>query len=208
MECRRPRRAWRRAASRRPGSRRLHRAALDRPCESSLRPPPEPLGADDRGASSRPSTSIRGCNQFPRSERPPQIGHRPGIALVPSFQDMRNRAFIALAVARDPGLLRVVLAYLGFNMAEAATWIAILVYAYAIGGAAFAGIAAVVQLVPAGVVAPIAASAGDRFRRDRVLFSGYLLQAVSLGATAFAIESRLPPPVVIGLATVVASSLT
>jgi MFS family permease len=121
---------------------------------------------------------------------------------------VRDRAVVVLAIARDPGLRRIVLAYLGFNMVEAATWIAILVYAYAIGGAALAGIAAVVQLVPAGLVAPFAASAGDRFRRDHVLIAGYALQAATLAITAVAIQADLPPAVVIVLATLAASSLT
>ena len=48
---------------------------------------------------------------------------------------MRDRFGVVLRVARDPTLLRIELAYLGFNMAEFATWIAILVYGYRLGGA-------------------------------------------------------------------------
>jgi fumarate reductase subunit D len=59
-------------------------------------------------------------------------------------------------------------------MTESAVWIAILVYAFGRGGAATAGIVAMILLVPAGLVAPFGAFAGDRFRRDRALFFGYL----------------------------------
>jgi len=84
----------------------------------------------------------------------------------------------------DPNLRRVELAYLGFNMTEFATWIAILVYAFERGGAAEAGMVAVILLIPSAIVAPFAAYAGDRFRRDRVLLIDYLVQGVAIGATA------------------------
>jgi hypothetical protein len=40
--------------------------------------------------------------------------------------------------------------------------------------AAATGLVAVVQLVPAALVAPLASIAGDRYRRERVLLGGYL----------------------------------
>ena len=40
-----------------------------------------------------------------------------------------------------------------------------------------AGIVGVVQLVPAALVAPFAASFGDRYARNRVLAVGYATQA-------------------------------
>ncbi|MGZ4110307.1 MAG: hypothetical protein ACXVP7_11560, partial [Actinomycetota bacterium] len=85
-------------------------------------------------------------------------------------------ASILSTVVRDRDLFRVHLAFLAFNMSEYATWIALLVYAYARGAAAEAGLVAVIQLIPAAVVAPFAAFASDRFRRDRVLFVDYVVQ--------------------------------
>jgi predicted MFS family arabinose efflux permease len=121
---------------------------------------------------------------------------------------MREQLRVVLAVARDPTLARIELAYFGFNMAEYATWMAILVYAYGIGGARTAALFAMIQLIPSGLVAPFAAFAGDRFRRDRVLLVGYLLQGLTMGATAVALYAHAPVAIVLTVATVAAVSVT
>ena len=121
---------------------------------------------------------------------------------------MREQLRVVLTVARSASLARIELAYLGFNMAEYATWMAILVYAYHSGGAAAAATVSLVQLMPAALVAPFAAYAGDRFRRDRVLLAGYLLQGITIGATAVALYARAPIGVVVGFATLASISLT
>ena len=109
---------------------------------------------------------------------------------------------------RQPGLLRVELAYVGFNVAEWATWVSILAFAYEVGGAAATGLVALVQLIPAALVAPLAAIAGDRYRRERVLLGGYVAQAVSMAATATALLAGAPVPLIYGLAALAATSIT
>ncbi|MEO5705016.1 MAG: MFS transporter [Candidatus Limnocylindrales bacterium] len=121
---------------------------------------------------------------------------------------MLQQARIVATVARDSTLARIELAFLGFNMAEYATWIAILVYGYGEGGSGFAALIAVAQLVPAGLVAPLIAGLADRFRRDRVLFAGYLWQAGSFGATAAALYLDAPIALTIVAAAVAATSVT
>jgi MFS family permease len=121
---------------------------------------------------------------------------------------MRGRAAVLTAVLHDRDLRALEFAFVGFNMTEYATWIAILVYAYARGGSAEAGAVAVIQLVPAAVVAPFAAYASDRYRRDRVLVAEYLAQAAALGLTAAALLTGLAAVVVYPLAVVAAASLT
>jgi len=99
----------------------------------------------------------------------------------------------ALTGIRSNGdLVRVLAASVGFNVAELATWLAILVYAYDLGGASLASVVAVVQLVPAALLAPVASAAGDVGDRRRLLLVGYLVQAAAMAATAAAVWSRLP----------------
>lgn len=120
---------------------------------------------------------------------------------------MKEQIGVVAAVARDPRLLRIELAFFGFSMAEFATWVAILVYAYDRGGAAAAGAVAAVQLVPCGLVAPFGAFAGDRFRRDRVLFVSYLVQAFTLGLAAVALYVDASFVVILVFASIAAASL-
>ena len=52
---------------------------------------------------------------------------------------------VVRTVSGNPGLLRVELAYVGFNVAEWATWVSILAFAYQVGGAAATGLVALVS---------------------------------------------------------------
>jgi MFS family permease len=76
-------------------------------------------------------------------------------------------------VVRSPALVRVLLAFLLFSIAELATWVAILVYAFDRGGATASGLVAFAQLAPAVVFAPIGAALGDRIPRTRMLALAY-----------------------------------
>jgi hypothetical protein len=69
---------------------------------------------------------------------------------------------VVRTVAGNSGLLRVELAFVGFNVAEWATRVSILAFAYEVGGPAATGLVAVVQLVPAALVAPLAAEVAER----------------------------------------------
>jgi MFS family permease len=115
---------------------------------------------------------------------------------------------VVRAVLRSPALRRVEVAYLLFNAVEFGTWVAILLFAYAATGPASVGIVAVAQLLPAAFVAPLAANLGDRYRRDRVLFVGYLAQAAAFGAATVAMVAASPAVVVYLAAALAAAALT
>jgi hypothetical protein len=86
--------------------------------------------------------------------------------------------------------------------------VAVLVFAYQHGGAALAGVAAAVQLLPAAVFAPVFAVAADRFRRDLSLRYGYLAQSVVHGAVGAAMLAGAPVAITIALAAVAATLVT
>jgi MFS family permease len=115
---------------------------------------------------------------------------------------------VVRAILRNPSLRRVELAFLLFNTVEFGTWVAILLYAYETIGPASVGLVAVVQLVPGAVLAPFIAGFGDRFRRDRVLFLGYVAQTVTYGATWLGMALAAPPVLVVLAATCAATALS
>jgi hypothetical protein len=96
------------------------------------------------------------------------------------------------AVARNRALTAVMVAYGGFTATQNAVWIAMLVYAYDRGGAGTAGAVAVAQLVPAALLAPVAATVADRRSPGGVLVAGYLVQVGGMLATAGAVGLDLP----------------
>jgi MFS family permease len=90
------------------------------------------------------------------------------------------------AAVRNENIRRVELAWGAAIAAEWAHFVAFGVFAYEEGGAAGVGIAGLVRLLPAGVLAPFAASFGDRFRRERFLLAMALIGAAALAGSAAA----------------------
>ena len=113
---------------------------------------------------------------------------------------MRERLRIVRAVVRDPRLFRIQAAFFGFSISEYGSWVAMLVYAYDRGGASAAGLVAAIQMIPAGIVAPFGAYAGDRFRRERVLLASYLSESLTLGLVALSLFVGLPFAVTLAFA--------
>ena len=112
-----------------------------------------------------------------------------------------RESFGALAdVYRTADLRRLGFAYLTSLVALWAYGIGISVYAFQIGGATLVGIAAVIRLVPAAVVAPFAAVLADRHPRRRVLMVTDLTRAVLVALACAAIALGLPPLVVFCIA--------
>jgi MFS family permease len=90
------------------------------------------------------------------------------------------------SAVRNPDVRRVELAWGGAIAAEWAHFVAFGVFAYEEGGTSAVGVAGLVRLLPAAVVAPFAASLGDRFPRERFLLVMTLVGAVALAGSAAA----------------------
>jgi MFS family permease len=90
------------------------------------------------------------------------------------------------AAVRNENVRRVELACGASIATEWAHFVALGVFAYQQGGASAVGVAGLVRLLPAGAVAPFAASLGDRFRRERFLLVMMLVGALALAASAAA----------------------
>ena len=107
----------------------------------------------------------------------------------------------ALAALREGSAIRrILIAYGCFCLVEFSAWVAVLLYAYEIGGASLAGIALVAQLVPAIVLVPVLGGVGDRVPRARALPVAYLIVAVTAGAVGLGIALGAAVIVVIACA--------
>ena len=102
----------------------------------------------------------------------------------------------------NPSLRRVQLGYVGFNAAEYAVWIAVLVYAYDRGGTTVAALVAAAQLAPCVIAAPVFAALADRRPPGRVLVAGYVAQAAATAVTGAVILLGAPAAVVYAAAIV------
>jgi MFS family permease len=119
-----------------------------------------------------------------------------------------TRVLSALAAAvRNENVRRVELAWGAAIAAEWAHFVALGVFAFEEGGASAVGIAGLVRLLPAALVAPFAASLGDRFPRERFLLAMALVGFGALAGSAAAAFADEPVPVFV-LAGIVGLSST
>ena len=119
------------------------------------------------------------------------------------------QAAAALAAAmRNPGVRRVELAWGASIAAEWAHFVALGVFAYSAGGTTAVGIAGLVRMLPAALVAPLASTLGDRFRRERFLFWTAAVGAAALGASALVFFTVRSEALIFALAAVVGVSST
>lgn len=125
----------------------------------------------------------------------------------PSMSRFRVLASSLLTAAGNEQIRTVQLAWAGAIAAEWAHFVALGVYAYDHGGASAVGVAGLVRLLPASVVAPFAASLGDRYPRERFILVTALIGAVALGASA-ASTAAGDNVLVFGFAAVVGLSAT
>jgi MFS family permease len=107
-----------------------------------------------------------------------------------------------------PTMRRLALAYFVFISAMFGVWVAMLVYAYDRGGSSESALAAVVQLVPAIVVAPFAGALVERRDSVRILHLGYVALAVTLTLTAVLLAVGAPAFVVYAAAALATCTMT
>jgi len=93
---------------------------------------------------------------------------------------------------RHGALRRALLAFLVFSVAEWATWITLLVWAYDERGVGAAATVSVAQLLPAVLVAPLGSVLGDRGERGRALATGYVVQALTMLLTGLLLVADAP----------------
>jgi MFS family permease len=121
---------------------------------------------------------------------------------------MMHQLVVLRRALAGPRVRRVEAAFLGFGISEYGVWVVVLVFAFRRGGTSAAAVIAAVQLVPASVVAPLAARSIDARGAAQTLCGGYVIQAVSLGITAGLMLAGAPVAVVYAGAVVAACAVT
>ncbi|MFN8156604.1 MAG: cyclic nucleotide-binding domain-containing protein [Candidatus Nanopelagicales bacterium] len=111
------------------------------------------------------------------------------------------------ALRSRTGVRRVLVAYAGYSLLEFYAWLVVILWAYAAGGAGLAGAAALVQLLPAAVLAPALASVGDRMPRGRALVLAYVFVAAGAVLTWTALAVSAPAWVVLLAGTALTTAI-
>lgn len=88
---------------------------------------------------------------------------------------------------RNPELRRAQTAFFAAWAAEWAVTVVLAVYAYERGGATEVGVVALVRVLPAAVVAPLASQYADRWPRERVLVGVSVVRSVSIALAGWAV---------------------
>ena len=106
---------------------------------------------------------------------------------------------------RNPELRRAQAAFFGAWTAEWAVTVVLAVYAYGRGGAKEVGVVALVRVLPAAIVAPLATQYADRWPREKVLVAVSVVRSVSIALAAWAVFVDGPALSVYALVTRVVS---
>ena len=121
---------------------------------------------------------------------------------------MRRFSRVMRATIADHAIARITGAYVLFIVAEYASWIGMLVFAFHHGGATASGLVAVAQLVPGIFLAPALATLADRRSPSELLVGGYVAQGLAMAGVAVSLWAGAPPLVAYGLAVVACTAIT
>jgi MFS family permease len=94
---------------------------------------------------------------------------------------------------------------MGFYVSEWASFVALSVYAYRVGGAAAVGLLGVVRMFPSALGVLLGTALADRTQRERVLLVVQLTRTATLGACAIVLGTGGPSEVVFLLASITAA---
>jgi len=115
---------------------------------------------------------------------------------------LRGAAGAFTTTWRNRELRRAQSAFFAAWSAEWAVTVALVVYAYARGGATEVGVVALVRVLPAAVVAPLASQYADRWPRERVLVAVSVLRSLTIAGAAAVVLAAGPAAAVYALVTV------
>jgi MFS family permease len=103
---------------------------------------------------------------------------------------------------RNPDLRRAQAASFAAWTAEWAVTVVLAVYAYGRGGATEVGVVALVRVLPAVIVAPLATQYADRWPREKVLVAVSVARSVTIALAGWAVFADGPALIVYALVTV------
>ncbi len=115
---------------------------------------------------------------------------------------------LTVTAVRRPALRLLLLGYFGYCLARKASRVALVVYAFDVGGVHTASIVAAAQLIPAIVAPPVGSVFGDRLSSESALTLGYVLQAVALVGTGVSMLEDWPLVVTVLLSAAAAAAFT
>ena len=115
----------------------------------------------------------------------------------------RGIAAAAGAVLGTSRLMRLVAAYASMSIFELGLWVAVLLWAYDVGGVRLTGVVSFVQLAPAALLATVGGAVSRGARRDRSLAYVYATQGVLMLALALELLLAAPTVAVVVVATLV-----
>ena len=115
---------------------------------------------------------------------------------------------MATAARPDERLVRSLVAFGSFAVVEYGIWVAVLLYAYQVGGTELAGAVSVLQLLPAALLAPALGSFGDRLPRGAALSGAYAVEAVALLATGVLLLRDAPIALVVVAGAIVTTTIS
>ncbi len=104
------------------------------------------------------------------------------------------------ANARDPALRRIQVGFAGACTAEWTFTVVLSVYAYGQGGATAVGLVSLLRMLPSALLAPLASSVADRWRRDLVLTIVSVVRCLTAGGIALLVVRGGPNVAVYALA--------